>query len=72
MLEDLAIVPLCEGVETADEMATLKGLGVSLIQGYFLAKPSFESLATPQARGTCPPTPPSAVFESGMKAQRSP
>jgi len=47
MLEDLAIVPLCEGVETAGEMATLIDLGVSLSQGYFLARPSYESLATP-------------------------
>ena len=47
MLEDLAIVPLGEGIKTAGEMATLRDLGVSLIQGYFLAKPSFECLATP-------------------------
>lgn len=52
MLEELAIVPLCEGVETAGEFATLKELGVSLIQGYVLAKPSFESLAVPVAPGT--------------------
>ena len=44
MLEDLAILPLCEGVETAAELATLEDLGVSLIQGYVLAKPSFEAL----------------------------
>jgi len=50
MLEDLAILPLCEGVETADELAALKDLGVSLIQGYVLAKPSFESLAVPVGR----------------------
>ncbi len=47
MLQDLAIVPLCEGVETLDELAALKDLGVSLIQGYLLAKPSFETLAIP-------------------------
>lgn len=50
MLEDLAILPLCEGVETADELAALRDLGVSLIQGYVLAKPSFESLAVPVGR----------------------
>lgn len=49
MLDDLAIVPLCEGVETTDELATLKELGVSLIQGYVLAKPSFEALTVPAA-----------------------
>ncbi|MES5099126.1 EAL domain-containing protein [Agrobacterium sp. BA1120] len=47
MLQDLAIVPLCEGVETEDELAALRDLGVSLIQGYLLAKPSFEKLAIP-------------------------
>lgn len=49
MLEDLGIVPLCEGVETTDELSTLKDLGVSLIQGYVLAKPSFEALTVPLA-----------------------
>jgi EAL domain-containing protein (putative c-di-GMP-specific phosphodiesterase class I) len=47
MLEDLSITPLCEGVETAGELQALADLGVSLIQGYVLAKPSFESLAIP-------------------------
>jgi EAL domain-containing protein (putative c-di-GMP-specific phosphodiesterase class I) len=45
MLDDLAIVPICEGVETIGELAALRDLGVSLIQGYVLAKPSFEELA---------------------------
>ncbi|RYC28969.1 EAL domain-containing protein [Lichenibacterium minor] len=47
LLEELAITPICEGVETADELRVLQDLGVRLIQGYLLAKPSFESLATP-------------------------
>ncbi|MDA8228258.1 MAG: EAL domain-containing protein, partial [Desulfitobacterium hafniense] len=33
---------LAEGVETEEEMRTLVQLGVEYIQGYFLAKPSFE------------------------------
>ena len=45
LLEDLGITPLCEGVETADELTTLQDLGVRLIQGYLIAKPAFESLA---------------------------
>lgn len=49
MLQDLSIVPLCEGVETIGELSVLKDLGVSLIQGYVLAKPSFEALAVPVA-----------------------
>ena len=47
LLEELAITPLCEGVETAGELVALQDLGVRLIQGYLLAKPAFESLATP-------------------------
>jgi EAL domain-containing protein (putative c-di-GMP-specific phosphodiesterase class I) len=45
-------VPLCEGVETVGELQVLRDLGVSLIQGYLLAQPSFESLAIPVALGT--------------------
>ncbi len=47
MLEELEIAPLCEGVETIGELQALTDLGVSLIQGYLLAKPSFERLAVP-------------------------
>ncbi len=47
MLEELAIVPLCEGVETVGELKVLQDLGVHLVQGYVLAKPSFEALAEP-------------------------
>lgn len=44
MLDDLAIIPLCEGVETAQELEVLRDLGVKLIQGYLIAKPTFEVL----------------------------
>jgi EAL domain-containing protein (putative c-di-GMP-specific phosphodiesterase class I) len=47
MLEELGITPLCEGVETRDELAAVRDLGVNLVQGYVLAKPAFEALATP-------------------------
>ncbi|PWE53954.1 diguanylate phosphodiesterase [Metarhizobium album] len=47
MLQDLGIQPICEGVETVGELSVLQELGVRLIQGYALAKPSFESLAQP-------------------------
>ncbi|WP_309646143.1 EAL domain-containing protein [Phenylobacterium sp.] len=49
MLDDLAITTICEGVETQDELATLRDLGVRLVQGYVLARPAFESLAEPSA-----------------------
>lgn len=51
MLNDLGITPLCEGIETAGELATLEDLGVKLVQGYFLAKPAFQSLASPSRLG---------------------
>lgn len=47
LLEELGITALCEGVETAEELAVLRDLGVRLIQGYLIAKPAFESLAVP-------------------------
>ena len=47
LLEELGIVPICEGVETWDELSAVNDLGVNLIQGYVLAKPSFEALGKP-------------------------
>lgn len=48
MLADLGITALCEGVETAGELAALRDLGVDLIQGYVLARPAFEQFETPR------------------------
>lgn len=47
MLDDLGITPLCEGIETEAEAKALADLGVNLIQGYFFAKPGFETLPVP-------------------------
>lgn len=44
MLRDLDIRPVCEGIETVDEHDVLRDLGVSLMQGYWLAKPAIEAL----------------------------
>lgn len=44
MLNELQITPLAEGVETLQEYQFLHSIGVELIQGYFIAKPGFESL----------------------------
>lgn len=51
MLEELSVLPLCEGVETV-ELKVLQDLGVRLAQGYVLARPSFETLTTPVALET--------------------
>jgi EAL domain-containing protein (putative c-di-GMP-specific phosphodiesterase class I) len=40
---ELGIVLLAEGVETAAELAVLKGLGIRLFQGYYFAKPALET-----------------------------
>ena len=41
---DLGIRVVAEGVETADEYMALRDLGIDLMQGYFFARPGFESL----------------------------
>lgn len=49
LLTDLGIQTICEGVETQEELRTLEDLGATLIQGYVLARPAFESLVGPDA-----------------------
>jgi EAL domain-containing protein (putative c-di-GMP-specific phosphodiesterase class I) len=44
MLRDLDIAPVCEGIETPGEYEVLRDLGVSLMQGYLLARPAVEAL----------------------------
>ncbi|HAS3758148.1 TPA: EAL domain-containing protein, partial [Vibrio cholerae] len=44
LFSDLNIQPLAEGVESHAEFAWLKAAGVELMQGYYFAKPGFESL----------------------------
>ncbi|NEO87592.1 MAG: EAL domain-containing protein [Spirulina sp. SIO3F2] len=43
--QDLAICPIAEGVETRAEWQTLAGFGIELFQGFYFARPVFESLA---------------------------
>ncbi len=45
MLRDLGVTAVCEGVETAGELQMLTELGVDLIQGYYIARPTFEGLS---------------------------
>lgn len=47
ILDELGVRPLCEGVETNEELVVLRDLGADLIQGYLLGKPAFEALALP-------------------------
>lgn len=53
MLGELKVTVVCEGIETEEELKTVRDTGVTLIQGYRLAKPSFERL-TPLAEIALP------------------
>jgi EAL domain-containing protein (putative c-di-GMP-specific phosphodiesterase class I) len=46
MLLDLGVTPLCEVIETPGELEVLRDLGIDLMQGYLIARPEFEALAT--------------------------
>jgi len=43
--KDLDIEIIAEGIESKDELNTLCDFGINLFQGYYFARPSFESLA---------------------------
>ncbi len=44
---DMGIRVVAEGIETTGELATLRDLGIELVQGFLFARPGFESLPTP-------------------------
>lgn len=46
MCEDLSIEIVAEGVENEEEYFWLEKQGINLFQGYYFAKPAFESLPT--------------------------
>ena len=52
---DLGITSIAEGIETRRELDTLRDFGINLFQGYFFAKPSFESLASVSAEFVAAP-----------------
>jgi len=43
--QDLGISIIAEGIETKNELDCLQSFGINLFQGYYFAKPAFESLA---------------------------
>ncbi len=47
MLNDLDIRVICEGIETAGEFDVLRNMGVDLMQGYLLGRPSVAAITTP-------------------------
>nr|WP_081467664.1 EAL domain-containing protein [Vibrio sinaloensis] len=50
MFRQLDVIPLAEGVETKAEFDFLNSIGISLQQGYFIAKPEFEALPEPNLK----------------------
>lgn len=43
---DLSSQIIVEGIETYEEMSTLRDMGVELFQGFYFAKPAFQALAS--------------------------
>nr|WP_088431773.1 EAL domain-containing protein [Halomicronema hongdechloris] len=43
---ELCVELIAEGIETYEEMQALQDMGIELLQGFYFAKPSWQSLAT--------------------------
>ena len=53
MCEDLSIDMVAEGVETAEEYVWLHNAGVNFFQGYYFARPAFESFPNVALQAYC-------------------
>lgn len=51
MSAELDTLVIAEGIETAAEAEMLASLGIRYLQGYYFARPGFESLPAPVAQG---------------------
>ena len=47
LCDDLGVILVAEGIETLEEYATLRDLGVSLLQGFLFARPQIQALPVP-------------------------
>jgi len=45
MCRDLGVEVIAEGIETYEELSQVRDLGVELVQGFYLARPAFQTLA---------------------------
>lgn len=60
---ELGISVVAEGVESNAEWSALRDIGITLFQGYYIARPAFEAFATPRLPR---PNPPSAMFSERL------
>lgn len=73
LAESLSIMVVAAGVETRDKARGLFDTGIHLMQGYFFAKPEFESLppVTPDIADPITARPwPSGYFSLGVECYR--
>jgi EAL domain-containing protein (putative c-di-GMP-specific phosphodiesterase class I) len=49
LTDEIGVVTIAEGIETAAECAWVVAAGIDLVQGYHLARPSLEALVEPHA-----------------------
>lgn len=55
IIHELGAVAVCEGIETAEQLALARGAGADLVQGYFLSRPGpLAGHAKAQGEGGCP------------------
>lgn len=45
LCRDMGIIMIAEGIESKNELTVLRDFGLNLFQGYYFAKPAFESIA---------------------------
>ncbi len=62
----LGIAVIAEGIETVDEFQAVRDCGITLMQGYLLAKPMFEALPAFTIPGRAPQTVARKAGQSGV------
>jgi EAL domain-containing protein (putative c-di-GMP-specific phosphodiesterase class I) len=71
LMENLKVAVIAEGVETADELGHVLGLGVDAIQGYYFSRP-VPAPELAEAVERCEHTAPGGLARRGRVALRLP